>query len=52
MSEDVGTFQVYYSVIFPTMTTRITDPFFMRVATVVGTAGESLILCVYDVKLL
>ena len=24
----------------PTMTTRIVNPFFMRVATVIGTAGE------------
>ena len=36
--EDVGSFQAYYSVVFPT-TTAITS-FFMRVATVIGTAGE------------
>ena len=42
VSEDVGTFQAYYSVIFPTNIQMISNPFFMRVATVTGTAGESL----------
>ena len=40
VSEDVGTFQAFYNVMFPTNTTSITNPFYMRVTTVVGTAGE------------
>ena len=46
MSEDVGTFQVFYSVVFPTNTTII-NSFFMRVATVMGTAGEKFTLYVH-----
>ena len=46
VSEDVGSFEAYYSVSFPTMT-AITS-FFMRVATDAGTAGEGLLLCMYD----
>ena len=54
VSEDVGTFQAYYSVTFPAMTTWIANPFFTRVATVSGTAGEkficvcSIIITVYN----
>ena len=40
MSEDIGTFKAFYSVINPTSTQTIANPFFMRVATVIGTAGE------------
>ena len=41
--EGVGTFQAFYSLIVPPITEpqAIAHPFFMRVATVVGTAGES-----------
>ena len=46
MSEGVGTFQAFYSIIFPANTT-ITNPFFMRVATLNGTAGEKCILYVH-----
>ena len=44
MSENVGTFQAFYSVINPpsTHSQAFTDAFFMRVATVAGTAGEKL----------
>ena len=40
VSEDIGSFQALYSVIIPTSTQFIANPFFMRVATIEGTAGE------------
>ena len=44
VSEDVGTFQAFYSVMFPTNTTSITNLTFMRVTTAEGTAGETFSL--------
>ena len=37
VSEDTGTFEAFYSVVFPL---RIANPFFMRVTTIMGAAGK------------
>ena len=47
VSEDIGSFEAFYSVLFPTSKETITNSLFMRVATVVGTAGK-IPLCVYS----
>ena len=47
VSEDIGSFEAFYSVIFPTSTQAIANPFFMRVATIEGTAGE-IHFCMYS----
>ena len=46
VSENVESFEAFYSVIFPTSVQFITNLFFMRVATVEGTAGE-IHFCMY-----
>ena len=38
VSEDVGTFQAFYSITIPTFLPGL-NPIFMRVSTVIGTAG-------------
>ena len=53
VSEDIDTFCIFYSIIVPTNTIRLSNPFFMRVATVIGTAGEKLFfVCTCNGKLL
>ena len=42
VSENIGSFEAFYSLIFPAMGQVISNQFFMRVATVIGTAGEIL----------